>query len=155
MGEFIRDRLPDVIEFFDLEGVQLKGPGRWKSGPCHFHGGSDSMRVNVQSGGWICMNCLAHGGDVLAYAMQRHGLGFVDAARALGAYVEDGKPHRGPTKAATLSARDAMEVAAQAMRVAIVVIADIRSGVIPSDTDWRRFIEIAGHIEALTLEYRS
>ena len=33
MGEFVKDRLPDTIEYFDLEDVPLKGPGRWKTGP--------------------------------------------------------------------------------------------------------------------------
>ena len=155
MGEFIRDRLPDAVEYFDSEGVLLRGPGRWKTGPCHFHGGSDSLRVNVQSGGWCCMACGIKGGDVLAYAMQRHRLDFVEAARSLGAYIDDDKPHRGPIKKASLPARDAMEVAAEAMRVAFVVICDIKAGLIPSETDWHQFIEIAGQIDALAQEYRS
>jgi hypothetical protein len=155
MGEVIRDRLPGAITYFELEGVPLKGHGRWKTGPCHFHGSSDSLRVNVQSGGWCCMNCGAKGGDVLAYAMQRHGLGFVDAARALGAYIDDNKPHRGPAKAATLSARDAMQLVAFELNVAVIVNSDIRAGVIPSDTDWQRFIAAAGRIDAIAQEYRA
>ena len=87
MGEFIRDHLPDAITYFESEGVHLVGPGRWKTGPCDFHGGSGSLRVNTESGGWRCMACSASGGDVLAFHMQRHGLEFVDAARLLGAYV--------------------------------------------------------------------
>lgn len=27
------------------------------------------MRINVESGGWICMACNARGGDVVAYRM--------------------------------------------------------------------------------------
>ena len=147
--------LPDTIGFFDLEGVQLNGPGRWKTGPCHFHDGSDSLRVNVDSGGWVCMACGTKGGDVLAYTMQRHGLGFVEAARALGAYIDDDKPHRGLTKKATLSARDAMQVVALELHVPVVVISDIRSGVIPCDADWQRFLTSAGRVIALAQEYRS
>lgn len=154
MGEFVKDRLPDPVDYFDLEGVPLKGPGRWKTGPCYFHDGSDSMRVNVDSGGWVCMACGTKGGDVLAYAMQRHGLGFVEAARALGAYIDDNKPHRGPAKAATLSARDAMQVVALELHVPVIVIADARSGVIPCDADWQRFLTSAGRIIALAQEYR-
>lgn len=153
MGEFIRDRLPDTIEYFDLEGVPLKGPGRWKFGPCHFHDGSDSLRVNVQSGGWICMACGTKGGDVLAYCMQRHGLEFVEAARALGAYIDDDKPHRGPAKKATLSARDAIQLVAFELTVAVIVIADIKSGVIPIQADYQRFLDAAGRIIALAEEY--
>ena len=68
MGEFMRDRLPDPVSFFEAEGLTLTGPGKWKTTRCDFHDGSDSMRVNSESGAWRCMNCGAKGGDVLAYA---------------------------------------------------------------------------------------
>jgi|CXWL01.1.fsa_nt_gi hypothetical protein len=155
MGEFIRDRLPDPISYFDGEDVHLVGPGRWKTGPCHLHGGSDSMRVNTISGGWCCMNCWAKGGDVLDYTMQAHGMGFVEAAKSLGAYVEDGKPHRGRPTPTTLPAREAMQLVAREVLIALVVIADIRAGLIPSDTDWQSFIRSAGRIEMLATEYRT
>lgn len=154
MGEFIRDRLPEPISYFDAEDVRLIGPGRWKTGPCHFHGGSDSLRVNTVSGGWCCMSCGAKGGDVLAYHMQRHDLPFVDAARSLGAYVEGASSGETPTKSATLPARDAMQLAAFEMQVAMVVISDIKAGVIPSDSDWQRFLISAGRVGLLASEYR-
>lgn len=153
MGEFIRSRLPDPLEYFDLEGVSLTGPGLWKTGPCHFHGGSDSLRVNVRSGGWCCMNCGVKGGDVVAYAMQRHGMDFMAAARTLGAYIEDGKQHRGTTKARTLSAREAMQLVAFELGVAAVFIANLRAGVIPSESDWQRFAKSAGRVITLAQEY--
>ena len=155
MGEFIRDRLPDPATYFEGEGVLLKGPGQWKTGPCHLHGGSDSLRVKVATGAWRCMACGAKGGDVLAYAMQRHFEGFIDAARALGAYVDDGKPHKGQMQATTLPARDAMQLAALELLVAFVVISDIKAGVIPSTADWQRFITSAGRVQALAEEYRT
>ena len=154
MGEFKRDHLPDTVTYFASEDVRLVGPGPWKSGPCHLHGGSDSLRVNTQSGGWCCMACGAKGGDVLAYHMQRHGLEFVDAARALGAYVDDGKRYTGPVTATTLSARDAMQLVSFELLVALVVISGIRAGVIPSDDDWHRFIESSRRIDTLAEEYR-
>ena len=101
------------------------------------------------------MNCGAKGGDVLAYAMQLHGLGFVEAARALGAYVDDGQPHKGATQAATLPARDAMQLAAQEVLLALVVISDIQRGVIPSVDDWRRFLRSASRLDLLAQEYRA
>jgi hypothetical protein len=153
MGEFVKDRLPEPVPYFDGEGVPLVGRGPWKTGPCHLHGGSDSLRVNTATGGWVCMACGAKGGDVLAYHMQRHGLEFVEAARALGAYVDDGKSYSRPTKATTLSARDAMQLTAHELRTALVVISSIRRGLIPSDTDWQRFIEGVGRLEALAMEY--
>lgn len=153
MGEFIRDRLPDPVSYFDGEGVRLVGPGRWKTGHCHFHGGSDSLRVNTASGGWCCMSCGAKGGDVLAHQMQRHQVGFVEAAKALGAYVDDGRRYSSNTTATTLSARDAMAVVAHELLVMFVVIADIRAGIIPTDADWHRFVVGASRVEALAREF--
>ena len=153
MGEFIKDRLPDGESYFDAEGVPLVGPGPWKSGPCHFHGSRDSLRVNVKSGGWVCMACGVKGGDVLAYHMQVNSMGFVEAARELGAYVDDGRRYVGKTTATTLSARDAMQVVAHELLVLFVVIADIRAGVIPTDTDWQRFLAGAGRVETLAREF--
>lgn len=155
MGEFMRDRLPDPVSYFESEGLTLTGPGKWKTTRCDFHGGSDSMRVNSESGAWRCMNCGAKGGDILAFAMQRHFESFIEAARALGAYVEDGKLHRGPTQPSTLSARDAMQLAAQEILLALIVISDIKTGLIPSEGDWQRFIVSASRLQALAEEYRT
>ena len=155
MGEFVRDRLPDPVSYFEAEGIKLVGPGRWKTGPCHFHDGSDSLRVNVQTGAFRCMACGVKGGDVLAYTMQRHAMEFVEAARCLGAYVEDGKPHSGPTQPTTLSARAAMELAAKDLVTAMLVISDIRSGLIPSPADWQTLIGCAARVGALAEEYRT
>ena len=155
MGEFIRDRLPEAVSYFEAEGLTLCGPGKWKTTRCEFHEGSDSMRVNTATGGWVCMACGEKGGDVLAYAMRKHGLGFVQAARSVGAYVDDGKPYSGTTKPTSLSARDAMQVVAFELMVAVIVIGDIRRGLIPSDADWTRFRDCAGRIEAIAREFRA
>ena len=155
MGEVRRELFPDTVAYLEGEGVNLVGPGRWKTGPCHLHGGSDSLRVNTQTGGWRCMSCDAHGGDAIAFHMQRYGLEFVEAARALGAYADDGKRYTGPAKPATLSARDAMQLASFELLVALVVIHDIREGVIPSDDDWHRYIESSRRVETLAEEYRT
>ena len=155
MGEFLRGRLPEPISFFELEGLPLKGRGKWRTTRCELHDGSDSMRVNTASGAWVCMNCGAKGGDVLGYSMRRHGLGFVEAARMLGAYSDDDKPHRGPAKAAALSPRDAMAAIAFEHLVQVVVIADIRRGLIPTDGDWQRFLTSIGRTQALAEAYAS
>lgn len=155
VGEFIRERLPDPINYFESEGLTLTGPGKWKTTRCDFHDGSDSMRVNTESGGWVCMACGEKGRDVMAYTMRRHGLDFVEAARMLEAYLDDDMPHRGPERPATISARDAMAVVAFELYVITLVIADIRKGLIPSDADWQRFLESAGRVIRLESEYAS
>lgn len=144
MGEFLKDNLPDPVSYFDSEGMTLKGPGsaKWKTTACHFHGGSDSMRVNTQTGAWVCMACAVKGGDVLAHHMQAHGLEFIDAARALGAWQDDGKPnaqHR-PTP---LSARAAMSMLAVEASLIAYVAGSIHCGVQLTEEDRAR-VYLAG-----------
>lgn len=110
---FDRNLLPDAAAYYEAQGLRLTGPrsAKWRTTACAFHGGSDSMRVNLRTGGFCCMNCGARGGDVLAYEMAVNGLDFIEAARRLGAWVDDGRP---PTSAsqrpAPLSPRAALEV---------------------------------------------
>lgn len=155
MGKFLRERLPDPLIFFAGQDVPLAGSGAWRTGKCQFHGGSDSLRINVRSGAWRCMACGVKGGDVLAYLMQREGMDFVSAAKSLGAYQEDGKPFLGSTRPNRLHARDAMELAAAELLVTTVVIADVVKGIIPSDDDWQRYLEAARRVLDLAQEYRS
>ncbi len=152
---FDRERLPDAVSYFEGEGLRLIGPGRWKTARCNFHGGSDSMRINVESGGWRCMACDEKGGDVLAFAMRRHGLEFIEAAKTLGAWIDDGKPQRTEGRPRTLSPRSAMEVIAHELLVLFVIVSDARQGLLPNDADWMRFLAGAGRIERLVSEYRT
>lgn len=152
MGEFVRDRLPDPAGYFESEGLKLTGRGKWRTTRCDFHDGSDSMRINVESGGWICMSCGTKGGDVLAYQMQQHGQDFVTAAKALGAYVDDGKAYQWQDRPRRFSARDALDVVGVELLICVVVIADARKGITPNDNDWHRFLEAAGLVEAIARE---
>ena len=87
MTALTRGRLPDVQEYFAREGIALKGRGIWRDALCPFHGDRrPSLRVHAESGGWRCMVCGAHGPNVLAFHQRRHGLGFAEAAYALGAW---------------------------------------------------------------------
>lgn len=87
-----RAMLPSPASYY-TEWAHLKptGPGTWKTALCPFHADSrPSLRINTQTGGFCCMVCEAKGGDVLAFHMQRHGLGFIDACKALNAW--EGQP---------------------------------------------------------------
>lgn len=152
MGEFVRDRLPEPVSYFEGQGLALTGRGKWRTARCDFHGGSDSMRINTESGGWCCMACGAHGGDVLAYEMQTRGLDFVDAARALGAYAEDGKPHRGLVKPAGLSPRAALEVVAFEALLVAVAAGNLARGVTLTEQDRQRLVQAAGRIDLVASE---
>lgn len=86
-SRFNRNLLPRPGEYFRSQGLKLTGGGEWKSAICPFHDDkSPSLRVRLDSGGFRCMACGVHGGDVLAFHMQLHKLNFISAARALGAW---------------------------------------------------------------------
>jgi hypothetical protein len=140
---FDRDLVPDWEAYADKVGLKLVGRGTWRTTRCDVHGGSDSLRVNVRSGGWVCMACGAKGGDTLAHYMQTTGADFVAAARALGAWVEGGSARPAPAR---LSARDALAALSLELSVCVIVIGDARRGLIPNDADWRRFLQAAGRV---------
>lgn len=88
---FDRSRLPDVSNYYESQGLALKGKGAWLNAVCPFHADTKpSLRVRLETGAFSCMACGAHGGDVLAFHMQRHGLNFKAACQALGAWVLGG-----------------------------------------------------------------
>lgn len=106
---FDRNRLPDWLTYAESIGINVEGRGKWRSILCDFHADAHpSLRINTATGGWCCMSCGASGGDVLAHYMQRTGLGFVEAAKALGAW--DGIGQVIPQRRRSLSARDGLEL---------------------------------------------
>lgn len=151
---FNREALPDPTAYFENQGLTLRGPGKWKTTRCNFHDGSDSMRVNTASGAWVCMNCGAKGGDVLAYEMQATGVEFIRAAQELGAWIDDGQPpHPSRNKPATLSPRAALEVLAFETMVVAIVGADMDKGKPPAPTDLKRLHVAVGRIQSLAKGY--
>lgn len=147
---FDRNLLPDPATYFENQGLTLKGPrsAPWKTIPCNFHGGSDSMRVNVATGAWVCMSCGEKGGDVLAYEIKDSGREFVDAAKALGAWIDDGREpvrHKptplSPRQALSVMARESILVAIEATRVA--------NGLILTESDLGRLRLAAQRINTL------
>jgi hypothetical protein len=143
-----RDQLPDAFAYYEGQGLRLDGRGAWRTTACAFHGGSDSMRVHVRSGAFVCMaGCGARGGDVLAYQMAVAGQSFIEAARALGAWSGDGTP--APTRPRALSAHDALACIETELNVVTVVISDARRGLLLSDADWARFLDAAARINFL------
>jgi hypothetical protein len=84
---FRRERLPSPSRYYSDQGLRLLGGGEWRSALCPFHQDSrPSLRVCVNTGGFRCMSCGAHGGDVVAFHMKRHQMGFIEAAWQLGAW---------------------------------------------------------------------
>lgn len=146
---FDRRNLPDATAFYEERGLVLTGRGKWRTTACAFHGGSDSMRVNTETGAFCCMaGCGARGGDVLAYQMADTGQEFVEAAKALGCWVDDGRPAV-QHKPSPLTPRQALEVIAHEATLVAIAAGNVAHGVILSDDDRRRVLQSAGRIARL------
>ena len=147
---FDRNRLPDPATYFENQGLILKGPrsAKWKTTACNFHGGSDSMRVNVATGAWVCMSCGEKGGDVLAHEIRAGGREFVDAAKALGCWVDDGRPPV-QAKPTPLSPRLALSVLAFESTLTAVAADNLAYGVALTDADRARLRLAANRMNRL------
>ena len=147
---FDRNLLPDPTAYFEEQGLKLTGSRRakWKTTECKFHGGSDSMRVNTGTGAWVCMSCGEKGGDVLAYEIAVGGADFVAAAKAIGAWVDDGKPYT-PPKPTPLSPRAALSAMAFEAMLTAVAAGNIAQGVLLTDADRSRLMTAAGRINRM------
>ncbi|WP_342616969.1 CHC2 zinc finger domain-containing protein [Rhodoferax sp. GW822-FHT02A01] len=145
---FVREQLPEPLSYFESEGLVLTSRGKWRTTSCSFHGGSDSMRIRGDTGAWCCMSCGEKGGDVLAYHMAFHGMDFIDAAKALGAWVEDGKPQI-PHKPKPLPAGDALHLLAFEAHLVAVAAGNVGNGVVLTQEDLDRVLLAAGRINQI------
>jgi len=149
MGKFMKENLPEPCAFYEGEGLSLKGRGLWRMTSCPFHGGSDSFSINAQSGGFKCWACGAHGGDVLSFLMQRYGVGFVEGARKLGAWHEDGTAYRGRRKPLPMSPRELLDIAINEAHVVWVVACDMASRQHIGSPDHERLAIAVSRLERL------
>lgn len=142
---FERDRLPDSRSYYEAQGLAFSKGKKWVTTACQFHQGSDSMRINLHSGAFVCMaGCGARGGDVLAYHMAAHGLEFIEAAKDLGAWVEDGKP--APSSPAPFTPRQALDVLMPEVNLIAIAAGNLAQGVALSNTDHTRLMQAAGRV---------
>lgn len=149
-----REMLPEPQAYFENSGLSLQGRGKWRSTACTFHGGTSSMRVNLESGAWVCMSCAAKGGDVLAYEMQTTGAEFVEACKALGAWVKDGRQQQPHHKPAGLSPRAALEVLGFEAELVAIAAGNIAQGVPLTATDTARLLLAGNRIMTINEAYR-
>lgn len=148
-----RDRLPDPCSYFEGQGLKLTTRGKWRTTECRFHGGSDSMRINTATGAWVCMSCGAKGGDVLAYEMAANGVDFVTAAKALGAWLDDGMPET-RKKPAPLPPRSALEVLGFEAMLTAVAAGNLANGLTLTTNDRSRLLTAANRINKIAEAYR-
>lgn len=143
---FDRRNLPEPVGYYEAAGLVFRErKGKWRTTRCEFHGGSDSMRINTDSGAFACMACGASGGDVLSYEMQATGAEFIDACKALGCWVDDGQPavqHK-PTP---LSPRAALQAIAFEVTLVAIEASRIASGIVPSEADKARVLAASNRI---------
>lgn len=85
---FHPDRLPDAADYYSGRfGTLRPNASGWMMVRCCFHADRrPSLSINIITGAFRCFSCGAHGGDVLAFHRQQHGLSFREAARDLGAW---------------------------------------------------------------------
>lgn len=146
---FNRNLLPDASSYYEAQGLKLMGRGKWKTTECRFHGGSDSMRINMATGAFVCMaGCGARGGDVVAYSMASNCQDFVTAAKQLGAWVDDGTPHQ-PQKPTPLTPRQALQVMAVESNFVAIAACNLAYGSALNPVDLARLITAASRITRL------
>jgi hypothetical protein len=150
---FNRELLPEPVAYYEAQGLTLQGPrsAKWRTAECRFHSGSDSMRIKVTTGAFVCMACGARGGDVLAYHMAAHGIGFIEAAKRLGAWIGNAAPQR-HIRPTTLSARDAISALADEATLIGIEGSRMAKGIKPSPEDWTRLLLAVGrfnHVRGL------
>lgn len=143
---FDRSALPEPLAYYEAQGLQFRErKGKWRTTRCDFHGGSDSLRVNTATGAFVCMSCNARGGDVLSFHMAHEGLTFIEAAKALGCWIEDGKPqqHRRPK---ALPAHEVLELIEREARLTAIEAARLANGHAITNEIKTRLLQAAGTI---------
>ncbi len=147
---FQRENLPDALSYFESEGLVLQGRGAWRTTRCDFHGGSDSLRVHLPTGAFVCMAaCGARGGDVLAYHRAAHSLNFIDACKSLNAWTDDGKPRPVNTRPTRLAASSLLKLLAPEVTLCVMLLSDALAGKF-KDSDLDQFIEVTARINFLS-----
>jgi DNA primase len=75
------------LEYYghELTNARLTKPEWNEGGLCPFHADRTpgSFHVNLETGGFKCFSCGASGGDIIAFTIEKYGIGFVDALKKL------------------------------------------------------------------------
>lgn len=146
---FDRSKLPDPTDYYTgTAGLKFRErKGKWRTTACNFHGGTDSMRVNTQTGAFCCMaGCGARGGDVLAYHQALHGQDFTTAAKELGAWTDGGTP---PSRPTPLPARDALHLLAREANLIAITAVSISNGMKLTEVDRERVLKAGARINTI------
>lgn len=150
---FERNNLPNPLSFYEEQGMNLIGTGKWQKTLCPFHDDHDpSLSINSQNGAFYCFSCQTKGGDIISFLMQKDKLNFVEAVKYLGAWVEDDKGMNANVlykKPKPLSAHDALEILKFEALLCAVVASDVASGKTLSMIDKERLMQAVGRIQTI------
>ena len=151
MNSLNRSLLPSPLDYFPAQGLEFKERrGSWRTTRCPFHGGSDSLRINVTSGGWVCMACGEKGGDILAFHMAHYGLDFASAAKELGVWMPSYS--KGGKSPAPFTAKDALGVIRFEALLCAVAACNVARGIVLVEQDRERLVKAAATIEFVARE---
>ena len=146
MGKFIRENLPDPLSYYLSQGLILNGNGTQRSTGCTFHGSRNTLGINIVSGAFLCRaGCGAKGGNVLDYHRAAYGMGFIEAVKALGAWVEDGTPYTGSTRPTAIPARDLLKMVAHELTIITMLISDSLGGRL-TDSGFERYLQATARV---------
>ena len=152
---FQRNLLPDPLEYFESQSLKITGSrnSKWFTTECRLHGGSDSMRVHRSSGGWVCMSCGAKGGDLISYEMQISGDEFIDVAKRLGVWVEDGRSNEA-YKASVFPPRLALQVLDIESNLIYVAACNLANGLPLSASDRERLLDAVKRVQFIAERFK-
>jgi hypothetical protein len=111
------------------------------------------MRINLETGAWVCMSCGQKGGDVLAYEMASNGAEFVEACKAIGAWVDDGRSPT-PTKPTPLSPRSALQALGFEAELVAIAAGNMAHGVQLTAKDTARLLLAGNRIITINEAYK-
>jgi len=145
---FDKSKLPDPQTYYESQGLILSKGKKWVTTSCVFHGGSDSMRINLVSGGFTCMaGCGAKGGDVMSYHRALNAWDFITACKDLGCWIEDGKNPSKPPRPSPLSPRDALTLIGYEALLVAGIASSMALGYLLTDNDKDRLLDACGRIQ--------
>jgi DNA primase len=154
---YMKDQCPDPVEYFGRMGsVSKGGRNQWRTTTCQIHGGSDSLRFRVDTGGWVCMSCGAKGGSVIDHYMQLHCCSYTEAAKALGVRMGNGDPGDGEhgRKRAALPARDAIGALHFESHLVALTALNLAKGTTLNPVDLQRLLKAAGRIQLISEDFK-
>ena len=151
---FNKDLLPAPADYYEGQGLTIakRGSKGWRGTNCPFCDSRDNGNINLDSGAFHCWGCGAKGGDLVSFHQTLHGGDFVETVKALGAWVEDGKPFN-RTKPKAISASDAMDLLGHEIQLAAIAITDHVKGKPTSEEEAARLRVASGRINSVMEAY--